>query len=356
MFERLNIRLKFSSDEMEQIYALIAEIDSVKKSWFLTGRILPQALERLTQSVIVTSTGSSNRIEGNLLSDEQVEELYNNLHIKKFRNRDEQEVGGYLEAMKLIFSEYDSIAITENHILQIHKMALEYSNKDQRHKGAYKIGPNRVEAKNPDGKVVGIIFDPTPPHLVKKEMLELTDWFGREINGKRHPLITIANFIFEFLAIHPFQDGNGRTSRLLTNLVLLRSGYHFSSIVSHEKVIEERKADYYLSLNKTQKTWKSGHENIYPWLSFFLGVVNEQAQRAIKILQEDNTSHLLSAKQVQILEWFTSQKQIQEFSRRDIVAALKISPRTVEESIKKLTQYGYLNKIGQGPATRYRLK
>jgi Fic family protein len=201
-------------------------------------------------------------IEGNRLTDIEVEALYKNLHAKKFKTRDEQEIVGYLKCLELIFNSYNEISITEASILKLHQDMLNFSEKDDWHKGRYKFNSNRVEAKGFSGNVIGIIFDPTSPHLVKKEMQELIGWYLWASNTKaKHPLILIANFIFEYLAIHPFQDGNGRTSRLLTNLMLLQ-GYLFTQIVSHEKIIETRKVDYYLALNKTQSTWKTDNEDI----------------------------------------------------------------------------------------------
>jgi Fic family protein len=218
---RPNIRLNLNHNIIEEVYATISEIDGVKNSWQITGKLLPQTIERLTRSVIVTSTGSSNRIEGNRLSDGEVENLYRNLRVKKFITRDEQEIAGYLECLELVFNNFSDIPINESSILKLHHDMLIHSEKDIHHKGNYKFGSNRVEAKDGVGKIVGVIFDPTPPFLVKKEMIELIDWYNWAIISKeKHPLIIIANFIFEYLAIHPFQDGNGRTSRLITNLML----------------------------------------------------------------------------------------------------------------------------------------
>ena len=351
---RVHKRLNLTSDIIEEVYAKIAEIDGIKNSWQITSRLLPTTLERLTRSVIITSTGSSNRIEGNRLTDSQVENLYKNLRVKKFRNRDEQEIAGYLQCLELVFNNYSILAINESTILKLHQDMLAFSEKDEGHKGNYKIGSNRVEAKDHTGKVVGIIFDPTPPYLVKKEMQELVEWYNCGIHTKaKHPLILIANFIFEYLAIHPFQDGNGRTSRLLTNLMLLQQGYLFTQVVSHERIIEASKVDYYLSLNKTQTTWKTPNEDISPWLLFFLNVIKMQSAQALKVIEEDNIEFLLSEKQLALWEW--ARKKTGEFSRMDAIAALGFPPRTVEAIIKKLLDFKRLQKLGQGKATRYKL-
>lgn len=351
---RIHKRLALDTAIVEKVYSTIAEIDTIKNSWQMTARLLPQTIERLTKSVIVTSTGASNRIEGNKLSDTEVETLYKNLRVKKFKTRDEQEIAGYLQCLESVFNNYNNIHITESSILQLHHDMLVFSKKDIGHKGKYKIGSNRVEAKDFSGNLVGVIFDPTPPYLVKKEMQELIHWYNFAINNKtKHPLIIIANFIFEYLAIHPFQDGNGRTSRLITNLMLLQNGYLFAQIVSHEKIIEANKAGYYLALNKTQNTWKTDQENIAVWLLFFLDIIKKQSAGALKIMAGDNIEYLLSEKQLALWHWTLTLGK--PFSRKDAVSALGFPERTVEAIIKKLVSLKRLERIGQGKATRYKL-
>jgi len=249
--DRLQARLALPAEKQEALYALLAQIDAVKHSWKVTASLKPRVVQRLTQSVIITSTGASNRIEGNLLSDKEVESLYRTLRVQPLQTRDEQEVGGYLEAIELVFSHFAELKISESTILHLHSLMLRHSARDERHRGRYTFSSNRVEAKDAAGKVIGVIFDPTPPHLVAKEMQELIAWYQAALDGGvKHPLLLVANFIFEFLAIHPFQDGNGRISRLLTNTMLLQQGYPFSALVSHERLIEQRKADYYLALTR----------------------------------------------------------------------------------------------------------
>lgn len=244
---RFEDRLHFSGRTATSIYQMIASIDAVKGQWHIANTLSPQMVERLKTSVIVTSTGASTRIEGSKLSDQEVKKLFRKQNIQAFKTRDEQEVGGYLEVLKLVFEQWEDMPFTESTILSLHQMMLGYSEKDQRHMGLYKFGSNRVEARDPDGQLVGVIFDPTPPHLVQKEMSELLDWTQTELEADNFPaLLVIANFVFEFLAIHPFQDGNGRMSRILTNLLLLQMGYEFTPFVSHEKIIEDNKADYYV--------------------------------------------------------------------------------------------------------------
>lgn len=352
---RIHKRLSLKHEIVEEIYTIISEIEGVKNSWQITKQLLPQTIDRLSRSVIITSTGSSNRIEGNKLNDNQVENLYKNINIQKFKTRDEQEIAGYLQCLELMFNNYKEINITESFILKLHSDMLIHSEKDNRHKGNYKFGSNRVEAKDHTGNIVGIIFDPTPAYLVKKEMQELIDWYKLAVNDKaKHPLIIIANFIFEYLAIHPFQDGNGRTSRLLTNLLLLKHGYLFTQIISHERIIEENKIDYYKALNKTQVSWKTEIEDITAWLKFFLNVVKLQSIKALQIIEEDKIEYLLSEKQLILWNWINEENK--EFSRKDAVYATGFPERTAESIIKKLVDLKRLERLGQGKATRYKLK
>jgi Fic family protein len=350
---RVNKRINnLSGETIEKIYSLIAEIDAAKTSWKITHNIAPQMLKRLTESAIITSTGSSNRIEGNRLSDAEVKSIYQNINIKKFKTRDEQEIAGYIETLQFVFDNYAEITVSESNILWLHKKMLKYCDKDERHRGIYKIGQNRVEARDPSGNIVGVVFDPTPPHLVQKEMSELVDWHSDAISRK-HPLIVMANFIFEYLAIHPFQDGNGRTSRLLSNLMLLRGGYYFTKITSHEQIIEANKAEYYKVLNYTQKTWKTESEDVSEWILFFLTVVKTQAQKVIKIMSSDNFEQLLSEKQLAVWNYILNLEG-GEFSRKDVIAATNIPAITIESIIKKFLNMNKIMKLGQGRATRYR--
>ncbi|HCU01479.1 TPA: Fic family protein [Candidatus Nomurabacteria bacterium] len=348
---KLSKRLLFSQAQTAEIYSLITKIDIIKGQWKLSEKLSPQMISRLKTSVLITSSGASTRIEGAKLTDAQVKKLYEKMRIQKFKTRDEQEVAGYLELLKKVFDSWKNLNFSESLIKNFHQEMMKYSQKDARHKGQYKFGPNRVEAIDRTGKIIGIIFDPTPPHLVAKEMLELTEWTKEFlVNKNQLPLLTIANFIFEFLAIHPFQDGNGRTSRVLTNFLLLKSGYEFIPYISHESLVESNKADYYLALNKSQKTWKKKTEDITPWIIFFLKTVLKQAELSLNLLTGEKIEDFLSEKQLQVWQFALSQKT---FQRADAIKATKLNPRTIEESIKKLLRMNKLKKIGEGKATRY---
>ncbi|HEY3330860.1 MAG TPA: Fic family protein [Capsulimonadaceae bacterium] len=353
---RLSRRLALTAETTEHIYSFIAEIDAVRNSWRLTNRLMPQIIERLMQSVLVTSTGASNRIEGNRLTDEEVQSLYKNMRIRRLATRDEQEVAGYLDVLQCVFENYSEMPLSESIILQLHRDMLRHSDKDAGHLGHYKVGPNRVEAKDASGNIVGVIFDPTPPYLVPIEMKQLCAWYEWAIaKSFKHPLIVTANFIFEYLAIHPFQDGNGRTSRILTNLLLLRHGYAFATVASHERIVEESKAEYYLALNRTQRTWKTEQEDISPWLAFIFEVFRKQASRALQLLEEDQTELLLSEKQLALWRWAQNVPE-EVFSPRMAVQATGFPVRTVEDIIKKLSAMNKLERTGLGRGTRYRVK
>ncbi|MEA3464243.1 MAG: Fic family protein [Patescibacteria group bacterium] len=350
---RLQKRLLFNQKTAEQVYSMLAKIDAIKGQWKLSCKLSPQIITRLKTSVLITSTGASTRIEGSKLTNDEVKKFLSKLRIKKFKTRDEQEVAGYLELLKKVFDSWRSIAFSESAILSFHKELLKYSEKDIKHRGKYKFGQNRVEARDNKGNLIGIVFEPTQPYLVPKEMQELAEWAKEQLKNKKHPLLIIANFLFEFLAIHPFQDGNGRISRILTNFLLLKSGYEYAPYVSHEKLIEDNKVDYYLALNKAQQTWKTKKEDSSPWILFFLKIVLKQSELALLILTQETVEEFLSEKQTQVWE-FALSKEI--FQRADAIKATKLKSRTVEQAIKKLLDMNKLVKIGQGKATRYKIK
>lgn len=348
---RLDQRLQFTPNASREITKLLARIDECKGYWEAFQLLSPEYLARMKQAVIISSSGASTRIEGSHLSDEEVEQLLRTAKVRKLATRDEQEVMGYVETIKEVFDSWKAMKFSENLIKQIHTMTLKHSEKDSRHKGQYKFGSNRVQAVDAKGNVVGIIFDPTPPHLTQKEMQELIEWTQAQLKEQTyHPLLIIANFIFEYLAIHPFQDGNGRTSRVLTNLLLLQQGYTFVPYVSHEKLIEDHKVDYYLALKRTTSTWKK-KEDLSPWMLFILRMFAEQGEMAVALTKEDQTEQLLSENQLAV--WKALQAG-EAMGRKEIAEASGVNIRTVEQALKKLLELKKTVQIGKGRATRYR--
>ena len=232
----------------------IAGIDEFKGEWKAIGNLAPERLDALKRVATIESIGSSTRIEGVKLSDQEIELLLSGLDTKSFESRDEQEVAGYSDVMNTVFESFEEIPFTENYIKQLHSMLLHYSTKDNRHRGEYKKMPNHVEAFDRDGKSLGIIFETSLPFDTPRDMEELFTWINTQLRKRElHPLLAISIFTVHFLAIHPFQDGNGRLSRILTTLLLLKTGYAYVPYSSLESVIERNKDNYYLALRKTQR-------------------------------------------------------------------------------------------------------
>ena len=338
----------------QNLWAIINQIDELKGRWIGGAKINPQALGRLKRSVLVTSTGASTRIEGAKLSDKDIEKMMRGLSMQKFADRDKQEVQGYYELLENVFNSYDKIPFSESSIQHLHRELLKYVEKDKFHRGEYKKGENRVEMVNQAGESIGVLFDTTPAWLTPKEMLELMEWTTEAITLKEiHPIIIIGNFLVEFLNIHPFQDGNGRLSRVLTNLLLLQAGYAYMPYVSHEKLIEDNKAEYYLALRKSQKTLKTDNSNITPWLEFFFNVLLAQTKQAIELLSKENIEKLLSPKQ--LLVWQYLEKVI-EATPGEISKETKVARPTVSQALDTLLRLKKVERIGQGRTTRYKKK
>lgn len=350
---RLTSRLKWKKfEDMQQIQRLLTDIDELKGRWIAGVKLSPQILNKLKRSVVITSTGSSTRIEGAELSDKQIEKLFKGLKIKKLETRDEQEVVGYKELLENIFDSWEKINFSESTIKHFHKELLKYSEKDKKHLGNYKFGTNRVEALDANGKVVGIVFEPTPPHLTPKEMSELIEWTqGAFKENLIHPLLVIGNFVLEFLAIHPFQDGNGRTSRVLTNFLMLKSGYEYMPYVSHEKFVEDNKSDYYLALRKSQGNYKKRQSDIVPWMIFFLTIILKQAKIAIDINDSERIELFLSEKQLKVWQYFQDHEFV---TSKDIRENLGIKEATVLQIFNKLLDMKKIERLGMGRGVRYR--
>jgi len=280
---KTDIQLMIKTDDIKitnQMLSIISEIDEFKITWKLLGKMAPERLKNLKKVATIESVGSSNRIEGNKLSDLEVEKLLSSINKQSFATRDEQEVAGYAKLMDTIFEDWEVIPLSENYIKQLHKILLQFSSKDERHKGEYKKISNAVAAYSPEGKELGIVFETATPFETPIKMEELVTWTRKNLDDKFfHPLIVIAVFIVEFLAIHPFEDGNGRLSRALTCLLLMKAGYTYVPYSSMEAIIEDNKEGYYRTLRQTQTTLRSENQNFEPWLEFFLKTLQKQKIR-----------------------------------------------------------------------------
>ena len=338
----------------QNLWQIINQIDELKGRWIGGAEINPQALGRLKQSVLVTSTGASTRIEGAKLTDEDIEKMMRGLSMQKFADRDTQEVQGYYELLDNVFNSYSKIPFSESSIKHLHRELLKYVKKDELHRGEYKKTENRVEMINEVGESIGVLFDTTPAWLTPKEMLKLVEWTREAIVLKEiHPLLIIGNFLVEFSNIHPFQDGNGRLSRVLTNLLMLRFGYTYMLYVSHEKLVEDNKAEYYLALRKSQKTLKTNKPDILSWLEFFFGILLTQSRQAIELLSKENIDKLLSPKQLLVWEYLN---QVTEATPGEISKNTKVVRPTVSQALDTLLRLKKVERIGQGRTTRYKRK
>lgn len=337
-----------------EVLFLISEVDEFKGAWRAIGRIAPERLTRLRRVATIESIGSSTRIEGAKLSDREVENLLTNMEIKSFATRDEQEVVGYADVMETIFSNYDAIDLTENHIKQLHRDLLKYSDKDERHRGEYKTLPNHVEAFDDDGVSQGIVFQTASPFDTPSLMTDLVDWTRSNLETREiHPLLTIAMFVVVFLEIHPFQDGNGRLSRILTTLLLLQAGYNYVPYSSLESVIEQSKEPYYLALRRTQGTIRSKAPDWQPWISYFLKALKQHKDRLERKMERERIIlGDLPELSVRILELAREHGRV---TIADAAKATGASRNTVKDHTRALAKNGYLDPHGAGRGTWYSL-
>jgi len=335
-----------------EMLALIAEIDEFKGAWRALGTLAPERLTALRRVATIESIGSSTRIEGSKLSDLEVERLLANLEIKSFATRDEQEVAGYAEVMETVFRAWAEIEITENHIKQLHRDLLQFSEKDERHRGDYKTLPNNVAAFDEHGQQIATVFETATPFDTPRRMAELTAWLREAQETKRlHPLLTIGVFTVVFLEIHPFQDGNGRVSRLLTTLLLLKAGYAYVPYSSLEGVMESRREDYYLALGATQQTVRTGAPNWEPWLKYFLRALQQQERRlGEKVERERVVMAALPETDLKIIEF------VREHGRATMTDAMRVTGanrNTLKVHLRSLVEGRHLALHGKGKGAWY---
>lgn len=335
-----------------EILSLIAEIDEFKGAWRALGRLAPERLRQLRKVATIESVGSSTRIEGSKLSDRDVEALLSRVKARSFSTRDEQEVAGYASVMETVFSSHNSIPITENHIKQLHAMLLRYSTKDARHRRTYKSLPNHVEAFDEKGRSLGVVFETSSPFDTPRDMEALIAWHRKVIeDAALHPLAAIGVFIVVFLAIHPFQDGNGRLSRVLTTLLLLRAGYAYVPFSSLESVIEQSKEGYYLALRRTQATLRKRATDWDPWLTFFLRSLQQQKRRLeAKVEREQIMRASLPELAMIILDLVAEHGQI---GVGEIIRATGAPRATIKKRLTELLNDGRIQRVGKGRSTRY---
>jgi Fic family protein len=336
------------------LLVLIAEVDEFKGAWRALGTLAPERLSALRRVATIESIGSSTRIEGSRLSDREVEILLANLEIKAFATRDEQEVAGYAAVMETVFAAWQDIAFTENHVRQLHRDLLVYSEKDAWHRGSYKTTPNSVAAFDEAGKQIGIVFETASPFDTPRRMEELIAWLN-EARTERvlHPLLIVAIFVVVFLEIHPFQDGNGRLSRVLTTLLLLQAGYAYVPYSSLESVIEQSKEGYYLALRQTQGTIRSDAPDWQPWLRFFLQAMQQQMRRLASKVEREKL--LLAAMPDLALRIVDQAREHGRVTMSGAVTLTGASRNTLKEHLRMLVERRHLVQHGVGRGTWYSL-
>lgn len=353
----------FRTDALQitpEVLGLIARIDEFKGAWRALGTLAPDRLSALRRVATIESIGSSTRIEGSKLTDREVERLLSNLGIQKFETRDEQEVAGYAELMDLVFRAWEDIPFNENHLKQFHQILLQHSQKDEWHRGNYKTSSNSVTAFDENGAQIGIVFETATPFDTPRLMTELAAWVNDERSKSHqnpaalHPLLIIAIFVVVFLEIHPFQDGNGRLSRMLTTLLLLQAGYAYVPYSSLESVVEANKEGYYLALRQTQGTIRTDTPNWQPWLLFFLRSLAEQVRRLEKKVEREKiVLAALPALSLQIVEF------AREHGRITMAEAIKLtgaSRNTLKQHFRALIERKHLEQHGSGRGVWYGLK
>lgn len=348
----------FRTDTLQitpEVLGLIARIDEFKGAWRALGTLAPDRLSALRRVATIESIGSSTRIEGSKLSDREVERLLSNLAIQKFETRDEQEVAGYAELMELMFRAWEDIPFNENHVKQFHQILLQHSQKDERHRGNYKTSSNSVAAFDENGVQIGIVFETATPFDTPRLMAELLAWVNDEREkAVLHPLLIVGIFVVVFLEIHPFQDGNGRLSRVLTTLLLLQAGYAYVPYSSLESVVEASKEGYYLALRQTQGTIRTDAPNWQPWLLFFLRSLAEQVRRLEKKVEREKiVLAALPTLSLQIVEF------AREHGRITMAEAIKLtgaSRNTLKQHFRDLIERKHIEQHGSGRGVWYGLK
>jgi Fic family protein len=332
-----------------ELIRLISQIDRFDASWTSIEKKEGQILKQLKSIATVRSVGASTRIEGSKMSNGEVEVLLKEIDITKIEDRDSQEVVGYFETFDLISDSYNDISITENSLKNLHNILLKHSEKDDWHKGDYKQHSNAVEAQLPNG-TKHIIFKTTDAGFPTEDaMRQLIDWYKKD--KETHSLVKTALFVYDFVSIHPFQDGNGRLSRLISSLLLLKNSYNWIRYVSFEHEIENRKAEYYRVLRNCQS--QRPNENVTEWVKFFFSALNNIQQQLIKKLEFKGIETKLSPREKSILTFIGNHAGCKS---GEIAKRLGIPSPTVKRILPGLIGRNLIEKFGIGPGTNYSLK
>lgn len=328
-----------------EILSLVAAVykEAGKQELYLKQRC--GELEKLVEIAKVQSTEASNAIEGIVTTSTRIRQLVAEKTTP--RNRDEQEIAGYRDVLNVIHENFDMIPITRNYILQMHKIL--YSHMNNPMAGKTKNVQNYISATHLNGSTE-ILFTPLAPFETPEALDRICDEYNRVIgNLEVEPLIAVPVFIHDFLCIHPFNDGNGRMSRLLTTLLLYRNGFYVGKYISLEAKIAKNKDLYYQALREAQIGWHEGNENVIPFIKYFLGVV-------LSAYRDFEDRFLIVADKVPAIEMVRRATQgiVGKFTKQDILTRCpSLSLSSVEGSLRKLTELGELNRAGSGRASYY---
>ena len=344
-----NSVFNFKIDLDWKLIRTISQIDRFDASWTTIERRESQSLKQLKSIATVRSVGASTRIEGSKMSDEEVNILLQELDITKLEDRDSQEVVGYFEAFDVISESFNEIPITENSLKNLHNILLKYSKKDGWHKGKYKQHSNAVEANYPNG-TKQIVFQTTEAGFATEDAIRnLINWY--ENDSETHPLVKCSIFTYEFLSIHPFQDGNGRLSRLISTLLLLKKGYNWIQYVSFEHEIENRKPEYYKVLRSCQI--QRPNENVSDWSNFFFDALKNIQEQLMQKLEQNGVEIQLSPKEKSIITFIGNNAGCKS---GEIAKKLGIPSPTIKRLLPDLIEKNLIEKHGIGPGTNYSIK
>lgn len=338
----------FTIDISWHLTKSISQLEEFNVEWRFQAPHKAPLLQQLKQIATIGSVGGSTRIEGARMSDAQIETFLKNIDVSKLLDRDQQEVASYFEVLELISQAYPDIHITESQIKQLHALTLKYSSKDLWHKGNYKQQNNSIQALYPDGSTY-TIFQTTPSGFpTENAMNSLIHWYATDLDTPT--TVKIAAFVYEFLSIHPFQDGNGRLSRLLSILLLLKNNYQWVQYVSLEHEIEQRKSEYYQALQQCQA--QRPNENITAWVTFFLSCLTNIQHKLKTKLDSAQPDISLSPKEQAIISFL----QFRPNSQSSEIAAHTLFPLpTTKSLLNGLVKKNAIKKIGNGKSTYYTL-
>ena len=331
-----------------EILSYVSQIQEYKGKQELFTRQKPTELKRLTQIARIQSTESSNRIEGILTTNPRLKQLMNDKTTP--RNRDEEEILGYRNVLSLVHEDYDAIPVRPDYILQMHRDLLRFTNLT--YGGSFKTTPNEIDMILGEGKKV-VLFKPLEPYETPDAVTHICESYQEALEKEIvHPLILMPCFILDFLCIHPFNDGNGRMSRLLTLLLLYKNGYMVGKYISIEKAIADTKESYYDALAVSDQDWIHGTNDPKEFIKYMLGIIlscYREFETRIRVAW-DNGSKSTS---YDIVKQYALSR-IGTFTKQDVLSGCpSLGSSSVEAALKKMVDEGVLKRIGAGRKTHY---